>query len=291
METSLHRQLKEHYSGKDSQVEVPLGKYRIDVVRGEQLIEIQHGGLAAIRDKIQELVAEYSVLVVKPIVCRKTIIRLTKKDGDVVSRRLSPKKGTIFNLFDELVYFTRAFPHPNLTLEVPLVQVEEWRYPGHGRRRRRRKADFQIEDQKLVSVDETYQFQRPADLVNLIAYEKLPSPFHTGHLADIMQCERWIAQRVAYCFREIGATKQVGKQGNALLYSFKKAPKATSRCVNSRPTTPTRCSTSCLAPRTAGGWVRRCRRGTDRLVLALGQHIDWHPNRLPHQHRQRLVLA
>ena len=57
----------------------------------------------------------------------------------------------LLDVFDELVYFTRVFPHERLVLEVVLVDVEERRYPGRGKRRRRRaKGDFQIEDQLLV---------------------------------------------------------------------------------------------------------------------------------------------
>ncbi len=43
-------------------------------------------------------------------------------------KRLSPKRGTILDLFDDLVHFMRVFPHKRLTLEVPLVDIEEWRY-------------------------------------------------------------------------------------------------------------------------------------------------------------------
>jgi len=64
------------------------------------------------------------------------LVKLAEKGGEVLGRRLSPKRGQIVDLFDELVHFTRAFPHRRLTLEVPLVEVEERRYPGHGRRRR-----------------------------------------------------------------------------------------------------------------------------------------------------------
>jgi len=64
------------------------------------------------------------------------LIKRVKEGGPVAYRRLSPKRGTIFDLFDELVHFSRVFPHERLTLEVPLIDIEEWRYPGHGRRRR-----------------------------------------------------------------------------------------------------------------------------------------------------------
>ncbi len=219
METSLHRDLKSHYAGRNARFEVPLGKYRIDVVHRGRLIEIQHGSLAAIRDKVRKLLDDHRVLVVKPIVVRKRLIKQAAKGGEVIDQRFSPKRGRLLDLFDDLVHFTRVFPHRRLTLEVPLIEVEEWRYPGHGRRRRWRENDFLVEDQKLVGIGQTYRFRHPRDLVRLIE-GPLPRPFHTGHLAEALGVDRWIAQRAAYCFRQMGATRQVGKQGNALLYEF-----------------------------------------------------------------------
>jgi hypothetical protein len=46
----------------------------------------------------------------------------------------------------------------------------------------------------------------------------LPRPFHTGHLAEGLGVERWIAQRMAYCLREMGAVQSVGKLRGAWLY-------------------------------------------------------------------------
>ena len=222
METSLHRQLKELYAEQDAQQEVTLGDYRIDVVNPDTLVEIQHGSLAAIRDKITALLKEHKVLVVKPIVARKRIIKLRKRNGPVVGKRWSPKRGTPLHLFDELVYFTRVFPHENLVLEVPLVEVEERRYPGHGRRRRRRHNDHQVADLKLVKLGETWRFQTAADLCQFLP-DDLPDVFHTGHLSQQLNIQRWMAARVAYCMRKTGATLQVGKKGNAKLYRLNRA--------------------------------------------------------------------
>ena len=219
METSLHRQLKQLYAQEGAEQEVTLGDYRIDVVNPGVLVEIQHGSLAAIRDKIANLLKKHHVLVVKPIVARKRIVKLRRSGGPVVTQRWSPKRGTPLDLFDELVYFTRVFPHANLTLEVPLVQVEERRYPGHGRRRRQRDNDFQVEDLQLVEVDDTYRFNTAADLLQLLPH-RLPEPFHTGHLAQRLNVQRWVAGRIAYCMRQTGGAIEVGKQGNAKLYKL-----------------------------------------------------------------------
>ncbi|NOZ39717.1 MAG: hypothetical protein GXP24_05770 [Planctomycetes bacterium] len=218
METSLHRQLKSHYARDDSQIEVRLGDYRIDAIRGGRLIEIQHGSLAAIRDKIADLLENHRVTVVKPIVALKHLVKLDQRGGKVVDRRRSPKRGQLLDVFDELVYFTRVFPHRRLLLEVALVEIEELRYPGHGRRRRRRANDFQVEDQRLVEIVETYRFRTLADLRKMLP-RGLPATFHTGHIAKGLEIRRHTAQRMAYCLRETGAIHTVGKEGNAVLYS------------------------------------------------------------------------
>jgi hypothetical protein len=218
METSLHRQLKAHYAQDPSQTEVVLENYRIDAIRGGRLIEIQHGSLGAIRDKIADLLENHLVTVVKPIVALKHLVKLDERGGQVVDRRRSPKRGTLLDVFDELVYFTRVFPHRRLRLEVALVEVEELRYPGHGKRRRRREKDFQVEDQRLVEIIQTLPIRTLADLRRMLP-AGLPSHFHTGHLAEGLGVRRPVAQKMAYCLRETGAIHRVGKQGNAVLYS------------------------------------------------------------------------
>jgi hypothetical protein len=219
MESSLHRQLKDLYADRGSQLEARVDQYRIDVVCDGELIEIQHGSLGAIRDKVHRLlhVNGRRVLVVKPIVVRKHLVRLDERGGRVVSRRLSPKRGTILDLFHELIHFTRVFPHENLCVEVPLVDVEERRYPGHGRRRRRRDRDHQVEDQSLLQLHRIHRFRTAKDLLRLLP-DDLPDVFHTGQLAEAAGTQRWIAQRIAYCLRKTGAAVEVGKNRNTRLY-------------------------------------------------------------------------
>ena len=217
METTLHRQLKERYATEGALLEQRLGRFRIDVLQPNQLVEIQLAPLAAIRDKIAALLKKHRVLVVKPIIVRKHLVKRRRAGGPVVSRRRSPKQGTLLDVFEDLVHFTRVFPHRRLTLEVLQVEIEEWRYPGHGRRRWRRNNDHQIEDQRLVDVHGICAFRTAADLCQMLP-PALPRPFHTGHLAEQLGVARWIAQRMAYCLREMGAIQSVGKLRGAWLY-------------------------------------------------------------------------
>ncbi len=220
METSLHRELKQIYAGAQARTEVVLDSYRIDAISRGRLIEIQHGSLAAIRDKIRRLCENHRVLVVKPIVREKQLVKLAAAHGPEVSRRRSPKRGELVEVFDELVYFTRAFPHPRLSLEVVLVDIEEHRYPGHGRRRRWRANDHVVADQKLVAVGASIRLRGARDLLKLLP-ARVPGEFHTGELAEHCGVRRYIAQRIAYCLREMKVIEQIGKQGNSLVYRLK----------------------------------------------------------------------
>ena len=110
METSLHRDLKTLYAGKDAQFEVSLDGYRIDVLSDGRLVEIQHGSLAAIRDKVRALLKRPRCWWSSRSSSEKTLVKRASKDGPVVARRKSPKRGTLLDLFDELVHFTRVFP-------------------------------------------------------------------------------------------------------------------------------------------------------------------------------------
>lgn len=222
METSLHRQLKQLYAGDGAQTEVRLDGFRIDAILAGELIEIQHGSLAAIRRKIARLVETHLVRVVKPLVAEKTIVRCASRGGRVVARRRSPKRESVLDIFHELIYFTEVFPHPRLVLEVPLVEVEETRFPGHGKRRRWRRGDQTVEDQRLIEVRQVHQFATTDDLLALLP-ARLPVPFHTGDLAARLSIARHHAQRIAYCLRRMGVFLEAGKRGNARLYELSRA--------------------------------------------------------------------
>ena len=224
METSLHRQLKQLYAGDAARTEVRLGRWRIDAVLDDELIEIQLGSLAAIRQKVAALVGEHRVRVVKPIIREKRLLKQSAPDGPVIERRLSPKRGGWLDLFDELIYFRHIFPHPQLTLDVALVDIEEIRYPGHGRRRRWRRNDHVSADQRLVEVHETRRFESLRDILAFVP-SSLPEQFDTAELAAAVALPRHRAQKMAYCLRHMQAFLSVGKRGRAQLYTVATPPR------------------------------------------------------------------
>lgn len=217
MESSLHRQLKLFYGGHIDDVEVQVDGYRIDAVVRGRLFEIQQASLSALRDKVRDLLQRHRVVVVKPLVSRKLLIRRETSGGDVVSSRFSPIRESIYHLFEDLVHFINVFPNPRLTLEVVLIEQEEHRISRP--RRRRRGPDYRVEDRLLTQIISTTKLKTAADLRRMLPVT-LPPRFTTGDLAAQAQIPRWLAQKMAYCLRKTGAIELLGKQSNALLYGI-----------------------------------------------------------------------
>ena len=101
-EKSLHSSIKQWYAMPGDRLEVKVDKYIIDLVREDSLIEIQTKNFSAIGNKLIELIKFNKVRLVHPIAIEKYIIT-TDGESEVITRRKSPKKGKLVDLFDELI--------------------------------------------------------------------------------------------------------------------------------------------------------------------------------------------
>lgn len=220
METSLHQQLKSHYAASPDHIEVALGAYRIDVVRGDELIEIQCASLSAIRKKIIDLLQRHDVRIVKPSVHRTRICKRNVKGGPIVSRRLSPKRGEAYELFEELIYLRGIFPNPRLTLEIPIVDVNQIRWMRKKKSRRRRDPGYVIEDTQLVEVHSSIELVEASDLWRLLpdGVSDNFGEFNTQDLATAIGCPRWIAQRIAYVLHHCQAITPTHRNKTGIHY-------------------------------------------------------------------------
>jgi hypothetical protein len=214
-EKPLHASLKAWYAQPGDRFEVDVDGSVIDIVRDDLLVEIQTRSFSALKRKLAKLVVSHPVRLVFPIAAQKCIVRLSDDGAVEQGRRKSPKRGSVLELFRELVSFPHLISHPNFSLEVLLIQEEEVRQQGLARNWRRR--GWGTVERRLVQVVERRQFATPADLAALIP-AALEEPFTTAGLADAIHQPRWLAQKMTYCLRSAGAIAEAGKQGKATRY-------------------------------------------------------------------------
>ena len=213
-ENPLHCALKEWYAEPSDRLEVPVDGFVVDIVRAGLLIEVQTANFSAIGRKLAGLAASHRVRLVYPIPLEKWIVRVDS-EGARLSRRRSPKRGSVEDVFGELVRIPRLLADPNFSLDVLLTREEEVRRYEEGRAWRRK--GWVICERRLVEVAGHRLFRTPADLAALLP-DELPDPFTTADVAAAGGRPRWLAQKMAYCLRKMGAVRECGKRGNALLY-------------------------------------------------------------------------
>lgn len=214
-EKTLHEQLKKLYAMETGKVESVLGDYRVDVVRGDLLVEIQTRSFSSIKKKLRRLVKDHRVRLVHPVPYMKWIVRLDR-DEKQVGRRKSPKRGRVEEVFKELVYIPNLLSDSNFELEVVLVNMEEYIIDdGKGSWRRRR---WSIHDRKMLNLHECHLYQAPVDFLKLLP-ESLPDVFTTRQLARESKLRINLAQKMVYCLRNMGVLEQTGKKGRAKVYA------------------------------------------------------------------------
>jgi len=223
-EKSLHAALKQWYARPDDLIEVSVDGFTVDIVRGDLLVEIQTRNLSAIKRKLTTLVEQHPVRLVYPIAQDKWIVRQSKNGRRVLrfARRKSPKRGTVDLVFEELVSLPQLLAHPNFSLLVVLIQEEEVRrYDGarnpQGAVGSWRRKGWTTHERRLLQVVGQRLFETPQDMLALVP-TTLSEPFTTTDLAAATGQPLWLAQKMAYCLRAMGAITVAGKRGRGILY-------------------------------------------------------------------------
>ncbi len=219
-EKSLHAALKQHYAKPGDEIEAKLEGYSIDIKHGAgkrmRLIEIQTRSFSSIKPKLMKLLTRYKITLVHPIAQEKWIVRYDT-DGVLLSRRRSPKRGCVEDVFKELLRLPELALHPNLHVEVVLTREEEiqhtdgkgsWRRKGHS-----------IYDRKLIEIVRVQPFVKASDWLKLVP-TALPTPFTNQDLAKALGKQGVVAQRMTYCLKRMGLLDVLGKRGRTNLFGI-----------------------------------------------------------------------
>ena len=214
-ERHLHASLKRWYAQPGDLEEVPLDGFVIDLVRGDLLIEVQTRGFAGMKPKVKALLdGGRRLRVVHPIAVDRWIVNV-EADGEILSRRLSPRHGALVDVASELITFPELLARPAFEVAVLLTAEEEYRHlvPGTCWRRK----GWTVIERRLVEVREHVVLAQPADLVTLVP-AGIAAQFTTADLAVALKRPRRVAQHLAYCLAKAGVIEAVGKRGHAIEY-------------------------------------------------------------------------
>lgn len=226
-EKPLHAALKAWCLQPGDQTEVPVDGYVIDIVRGDLLIEIQTRNFSALKTKLLTLTAKHPVRLIYPITQQKWIVKLPANGHGTQVRRKSPKRGTLVQIFEELVSFPELLGNPNFSLHLVFIQEEEVR--RHDERRGWRRKGWITHERRLLRVVDECAFDNPQGVAFLIP-ASLPHSFTTADLSRALNVSRRLAQKMAYCLERMNLVVRIAKQGNAIVYGRSRPAQKVETC-------------------------------------------------------------
>ncbi len=181
-ESQLHHSLKLLYQELyEGQTESEMDGFIYDIVtKNGNIIEIQTKNLAKLLPKILKTIEKgHNIKLIHPVPLT-TRIELKDEEGKIISKRKSPKKGSIYSVFRELTGIYPVLTNPHFSLEVVEIEMTEERIrttepvqSKNGRRRFRR--NWNKSGKRLDAIINTRRFSKAEDYLRLLP--PLPQPF------------------------------------------------------------------------------------------------------------------
>ena len=214
-ESSLHGDLKKWYKLPGDTFEARLEGYVVDILRDNDIIEIQTKNFSAIANKLRVLLVNHKLTLVHPIAVKKWLLKYDK-DYNLISKRKSPKTGKAVDIFKELIRIPDLLSIPNLSIHILLIEEEDILMDdGLGSWHRK---GFSIKDKKLLSVMSNIFIPNLKALIAIIPFD-FEGIFSSKEIAQCLKVNQNLARKIIYTLRKSNYIESVGKKGNLILYS------------------------------------------------------------------------
>lgn len=217
-EKNVHGILKYYFEPDDDNHEVALDGYFADIYNEKGVIEIQTRGFYRLREKLAVFLNHYPVTVVYPMASNTWVLRFDEKSGEILSKRKSPRHGSVYDAFIELYRIKQYLKCEDLSIVLVFMDVEEYRLSSRSRKVGRKKSDKY--DKVPMGITEIVSIERPEDYLQFVPYE-LDNEFTSSCFAKACGIGVQHAQVVLNILNYVGAVERVGKQERSYLYRAK----------------------------------------------------------------------
>lgn len=214
-EKTMHAVLKNFYESDPLYQEIPVENFVADILRDNEIIEIQTRGFNKLRRKLDTFLLYYPVTIVYPIIHTKWLYWIDETTGEVSKKRKSPKRGTLYDAIPELYKIKTYLPNPNLHLCLVLIDAEEYRLLN-GWSNDRKKGSTRYDRIPTKLVEECY-IGCTADYQCLIP-EGMEPDFTSRDFAHAAGIPLSYAQTALTILHYIGLVERTGKKGRSYTY-------------------------------------------------------------------------
>ena len=214
-EKTLHAVLKNYIDADEDHQEIPVDNFIADIYHDGHITEIQTAQMGAMRAKLSCFLPQYPVRIVYPIPAQKWVIWVDPDTGRPIKRNRSPLRGSFFHAFRELYRIRSFLSDPNLSFELLLVDMDEYRLlDGWSRDKKRGSHRY---DRIPLRLQDRMILECPQDYMQFVP-EGLQEPFTSAQFAKAAGFRKDGFSTVLLLLTEMGVVERIGKKGNAYLY-------------------------------------------------------------------------
>jgi len=217
-EKTLHSVIKNYIEPDPEHQEVKLGRYYVDILHENEIIEVQTQGFHRLCKKLECFLPDYKVTVVYPMAAEKWICWINEETGEVSKKRKSPIKGSYYRSLYELYKIKPFLTDPNLRIRLMLINMEEYRLLNGWSADKKRGSTRH--DRIPTEIVDEYTLAGMEDYQKLIP-EALGESFTRKDYARESKLSLKVTSCAVNVLKYVGAIEQVGKQGRAFLYQRK----------------------------------------------------------------------
>lgn len=219
-EKTVHAVMKYYLEPREEFHEKRVASFYADIVKeldkGKiEIIEIQTRNFNVLRRKLDCFLKFANVTIVYPIPYRKWIQWIDEETGEVTKKRKSPKLGSFYMIFPELYKIKAYLKHPNLKLQIFLIDIEESRLLNGWSKDRKKGASrydripVTVNEELIICSAQDYQFFIP---------EELPEEFTSKEFQKVSRLTLSKAQTALNILNYMEVVKRIGKKGNSYIY-------------------------------------------------------------------------
>lgn len=172
-EKTLHAVLKNYIDPDEDHQEIPIDNYVADIYHDGRITEIQTAHMDAMRARLSCFLPQYPVRIVYPVPAEKWIIWVDPDTGELLKKNRSPLRGSFYHAFRELYRIRPFLLDPNLSFELMLIDLDEYRLLDGWSRDRKRgshrydRIPVRLRDRMVLTCPQDYMQFVPADLETL----------------------------------------------------------------------------------------------------------------------------
>jgi len=215
-EKTLHKTIKNLYEADHKYHEVKIDNYYVDILKDNNIIEVQTKQFDKFREKIKYLLNKYNynINIVYPIFNNKTIYTIDENNNISLPKK-SPKKLKYPEVFYELYKIKQLLNNSKLKIILLIFDIKEYRIKSNNRK------GYVCYDRVPVKLIEEVIISNKYDYLRLLP-SNLKETFTVKDICELTKSNNKYVGKMVNVLKYLGIIEFVGKEGKKFIYKVNK---------------------------------------------------------------------